>query len=115
MRHQRIPEENRAEHCEGYRRDALKSGRKSTPEHLRSMVANKKAAAKTRAEALGRLMQVEGPDVSSGNRAPTPCRSKGITGRASRSSQAAATEADLQFGRRRVETRLRRSVEDGSR
>jgi hypothetical protein len=27
------------------------------------MVANKKAAAKTRAEALGRLMRVEGPDV----------------------------------------------------
>jgi hypothetical protein len=31
--------------------------------HLRSMVANKKAAAKTRAEALGRLMRAEGPDV----------------------------------------------------
>jgi hypothetical protein len=31
--------------------------------HLRSVVANKKAAPKSRAEALGRLMQVEGPDV----------------------------------------------------
>jgi hypothetical protein len=31
--------------------------------HLRGRVVNKKAAAKTRAEALGRLMRVEGPDV----------------------------------------------------
>jgi hypothetical protein len=30
---------------------------------LRRLVANKKAAAKTRAETLGRLMRVEGPDV----------------------------------------------------
>jgi hypothetical protein len=33
------------------------------PAHLRGLVDNKKAAAKTRAEALGRLMRVEGPDV----------------------------------------------------
>jgi hypothetical protein len=32
-------------------------------ENLRSIVVNRKAAAKTRAEALGRLMRVEGPDV----------------------------------------------------
>jgi hypothetical protein len=32
-------------------------------EQLRSIVVNKKAAAKTRAEALGRLMRAEGPDA----------------------------------------------------
>jgi len=33
------------------------------PERLRSSVENKNTAAKTRAEALGRLMRLEGPDV----------------------------------------------------
>ena len=33
------------------------------PDSLRSQVNDKKGAAKTRAEALGRLMQLEGPDV----------------------------------------------------
>ena len=44
-------------------RRSKSDGSQMNPEHLRSMVENKKAAAKTRAEALGRLMQVEGPDV----------------------------------------------------
>ena len=39
-------------------------GSQNDAEHLRNTVANKKAAAKTRAVALGRLMQVEGPDVN---------------------------------------------------
>jgi hypothetical protein len=48
---------------------ALVTGSRSTAsqndaEHLRNAVANKKAAAKTRAVALGRLMRMEGPDVS---------------------------------------------------
>ena len=48
---------------------ALATGSRSTSsqndaEHLRKTVANKRAAAKTRAVALGRLMRVEGPDVS---------------------------------------------------
>jgi hypothetical protein len=33
------------------------------PERLRSSIENKKTAAKTRAETLGRLMRLEGPDV----------------------------------------------------
>jgi hypothetical protein len=33
------------------------------PDELRSVVANKKTAAKTRAETLGHLMRLEGPDV----------------------------------------------------
>jgi len=40
------------------------TGSQIDPEQLRNTVANKKAAAKTRAEALGRLMRVEGPDVT---------------------------------------------------
>jgi hypothetical protein len=39
------------------------AGKQIDAEHLRSMVTNRKAAAKARAEALGRLMQREGPDV----------------------------------------------------
>lgn len=47
---------------------ALETGSRSTGSQsdaaqLRSTVANKKAAAKTRAAALGRLMRMEGPDV----------------------------------------------------
>ena len=39
------------------------TGSQIDPANLRSMIANKKAAAKARAEGLGRLMRVEGPDV----------------------------------------------------
>jgi hypothetical protein len=45
-------------------RRAKSTGSQMNPEHLRSTVASKKVAAKTRAEALGRLMRAEGPDVS---------------------------------------------------
>lgn len=38
-------------------------GPQNDPERVRGIVANKKTAAKTRAEALGRLMRLEGPDV----------------------------------------------------
>jgi hypothetical protein len=39
------------------------SASQADPERFRAIVNNKKTAAKTRAEALGRLMRLEGPDV----------------------------------------------------
>jgi hypothetical protein len=44
------------------RRTSMAAGQ-NDPERFRTTATNKKTAAKTRAQALGRLMQLEGPDV----------------------------------------------------
>ena len=107
--------ENRAECCEGSRDtfevNRFANRRGASPPHGRQQESCGKDACRGTwpLDAGGRSRR------HSGNGAPTPCRSKGITGRASRSAQAVAAQADLQLGRRRVETRVSRGLEDGSR